>query len=419
MSPMQMRFLVGFLPFLAFGGLISPVYADLSVDARARLLGGFSPRSPEASGAEAKKITTSPEWEGAARRNSFSALLENDPGLFSPKNQAATRALFAAKLGPAYLNTRNLLYFFAGADALYPNLLFPNFEHVLLVGLENPGVLPDPAALLASGELAGKVGDIGHAFQDVIRSSFFITKNMAGDLRDFGTTTLISVGLAANDFEILAVSPVTLDGQGNMLVEGRGKIHGVRVDFQKPNGQRGDITYLQMDLSDGSRRSYPEFAKYIETKGFQTAYYKAASFLSHSEEFAGLNRFVLSQVSHVVENDDGIPFSFFRAEAGKWDAHLFGIYTNPLPLFGRSAQPDLKSAYDRVICATGSAGEIRLWKRVWSDACSMPANVAGIAGIASVTWNGTLPFRNGYTSVPPGMDDAKNLFSNLIVLDRH
>jgi hypothetical protein len=43
-----------------------------------------------------------------------------------------------------------------------------------------------------------------------------------------------------------------------------------------------------------------------------------------------------------VQDDSGIPFRFFQPE--EWDVALHGVYDNPIPLFKKLAQGDLRKA---------------------------------------------------------------------------
>jgi len=394
--------------------LSSVSHASLSIDTQIRLIAGYNPQGPEANSPEVLQITQSSGWKQAAARNSMAAVMRNSAGFFSPAAVAKMSSYFAANTAESFNNARNVLYFFGGADALYPSVLFPNQKRLLIVGLETPGQIFDAERMAAQGSLVSQMSAVATAWKDLVTISFFITKHMSTDLQQFGTSTMIAVGLVARGNTITSVQAVSLDRNGQ-LTTAAGRERGVQIQYVKPNGQRADVIYFSMDLSDGSLRSKPEFVSFVQNNGFDTAYYKAASYVSHNHGFEGLNRLVLNTVQHVVENDDGIPFDSLRENAQAWDLKLFGIYSTPSQLFGAHVDQDLLTEYDQAICASNDSENLAIWRRQWRDACHRPQTNFGFA---SLKWGGTLPFRYGYTW-QTSASGVKAKFSNMIVLDRH
>ena len=406
----------------------------MSVDAQVRLLGGFQPRAADMTDPVVQSIVSSPGWKKASETGSINGVLKEQfplpkligdrrrkwlgesprQTLFSPATRQQMSGFFAQNLGPAAVETKNLLYLFGGADVLYPNLLFPNLEHQVLVGLEKPGQVFSPEALVQQKKLEPMMGRVALAYNALMRMSYFITTAMAKDLTEFGTSTMIAVGLAANDFEILAVEPVAVDPAGQLTVAAD-KSNGVRVRFRKPGGQLGDVTYFRMDLSDQSLQRNPDFMKYLEASKFDTAYYKAASFVSSSHDFDGLNTFVIGQVKHVVQNDDGIPLRAFKNTAASWKLRLFGHYTRPHKIFGTAGpQNDLKSTTGAALCRTASPQDKALWLKLWNDGCKGSVSY----GFPSVDWVGPIPFRYGYAAVGGPPTDDPDRYSTLMIFDK-
>ena len=396
---------------LAFAEGAAANFNDINADTQARLIGGFMPSAEQAAIPDVQTIVQSTQWKNA---RSMAQVLAKNPGLFTKQNQKVMKDFFAQKLGPAHLDTKNSLYLFGGSDVLYPALAFPNLERLVLVGLEKPVALLDPVALANAGKLLEKMGQVAFAFSDILNFSFFLTNHMSKDLQTFGTSTMISVGLVAGGNTLTQVSEISLDRTGAVRNDNDGAVKGLRIQYVKPNCRSADVLYFSLDLSDQSLRHRPEFAAFVKTGHFETAFYKAASYLSHSPSFSALNQLVLTNVDHVIENDDGIPFSALRKSQASWSLKLFGLYATPGKLFGSHPQLDLVAAYDQVLCTTANAGDLALWKNLWgSKAChSLPNNF----GFSLTTWEGTLPFRYGYTFGPAGGGKAK--YSNLLILDR-
>lgn len=406
----------------------------MSVDAQVRLLGGFQPRPADLADPAVQAVLSSPAWRRAAETRSLQAVLRDQASmprlrgdrrrpsagesprqtLFSAASRAQMGEFFARNLGPAGTETRNLLYLFGGPDAVYPNLLFPNLERLVLVGLERPGRIHSPEALAGSGRLEGMMGRVAVAFNSLMRMSYFITTAMAKDLSEFGTSTMIAVGLAASGFEILAVEPVAIEPGGTLRVaETSG---GVRVRFRKPDGREGDVTYIRMDLGDRNLERNPDFLRFLERSRFDTAYYKAASFVSSNRLFDRLNRFVIGQVRHVVQNDDGLPLRAFRDTAPAWRLRLFGHYTAPHRQFGTDGpQDDLRATSAATLCRTGSKRDRDLWEQLWKDGCR---GGAVAYDFAAADWVGPVPFRYGYAAISGPRIGDPDRFSTLMTFDR-
>lgn len=407
---------------------------SMSIDAQVRLLGGFQPRAADMSDPAVQAILASPGWKKAAETSSLAAVLRDGATLpklrgdrrrkwtgdsprqtlFSPTSRKQMAEFFASNLGEAGTGTRKLLYLFGGPDVLYPHLLFPNLEDLVLVGLEQPGQVFSPERLADTKKLEPMMGRIAKAYNSLMRMSYFITTAMASELTEFGTSTMIAVGLAANDFEITAVEPVAIEPSGELRATAE-RSNGVRVRFRKPSGQQGSVSYFRMDLSDQNLARNPAFTRFLEQTRFDTAFYKAASFVSSSRNFDGLNRFVISQVKHVVQNDDGLPLRAFKDTAPNWRLRLYGHYTVPHKQFGTNGhQSDLRTTTAAALCRTASKEDRDLWVKLWKDGCKGEPPY----GFAAVDWVGPVPFRYGYAAISgPNVADADR-FSTLMIFDK-
>lgn len=415
------------LLFITTINIYSIAVAALSVNDQAHLLGGFAPQimTPEA-----KALMRSPQWN---QQNSFSAIWNREESLggwvnmFSPSNRQLMTHFFARNLGPAYTETHNLLYLFGGPDVLFPNVLFPHLQRTVLVGMEQPGYLLNPSVLASQATLAQKMGEIATAYQDILKYSYYITAHMSSDLYNFGTTTMISVGLVAQGYQLTAVDPIYLNAHGEVEVGVSGSTRGVRIRYLKPGNILGEVLYFQMNLS----RITPEFRLFIDNNPFETAYYKAASYEPQHPEMSDVNELVLNKVSHLVQGDDGIPLRTLEHHASQWALRLFGIYTPvSTAIFGGGySQVALEQAYGESLCAAADARDKQIWQLVWHTSCRPTGNTFGFASLA---WEGTMPFHYDYAAMsgpgtfsrnplPPGLSMSWNemaKWSNLLVADR-
>lgn len=353
-----------------------------SVDAAARILGGFDPRYP-ASGSLAER------WNSEVLVGRYGT----HPNIFSPSHRGQVSRFFAQSLGTVSTQTRGVIYFFGGADAIVPSFAFPNVERILMVGLEPVGRFPNPASMNA-GQIAGQARAIGASFEYLLSRSYFVTSHMSNDLAQVGTSTAIAVGLVATGAQILALDYVSLNSNGDLVPAGQGRMSGMRITYAKANGQRAEVVYFSQDLGNEHIANRPEFEAYINKNNYDTAFYKAASFVPHWTAMNRINGIVYTKVRNIVQNDDGLPFHYFSSNPQLWSLKFFGMYTTPHSQFGASTQQDLRAAFSAVICDSGDRSAQELWARAWGN-CQ---GGASRYGFASFTWNGYVPFRYGYSA---------------------
>ena len=70
---------------------------------------------------------------------------------------------------------------------------------------------------------------------------------------------------------------------------------------------------------------------------------KSASYLLHAAHFAGVRTLLLNRSATIVQDDSGIPLTYF--EATKWRVQAFGHYAGPLPMFANFYQPRMAELF--------------------------------------------------------------------------
>lgn len=382
------------------GLLLASTLACANANQHARILAGLEP------------------VEGVGKVATLSQAYVDSRSLMRADNARLMREFFASRV-PQTQKAERVIYLFGGPDVLYPQVAFPNFKTLLLVGLEPAGDLPDPSAY-PRAELGRKIGEVARAYTASLQRSYFITSSMAKDLVDHGTTTIIATGLVVQGFEILSVQKVSLDVNGVVQAGEEHATRGVRLQFRRPDGSAAEVLYFRFNLADENMARRPELGSYIRKQQFDTAFYKAASFVSHNANFKAINSQVLGQARLLVQADDGIPYSALAAagRAPGWAVELYGLYTPPSKVFEIPAQPALRALYGKAVCADGNEQARALWERVWATG---PCSEESHHGFRSVRWAGYLPFRFGYAAVigPPILPaEEMRKFGTLMVLQR-
>ena len=335
--PRRLALLAALIPSLLVYAALPGTAGDSSADDNARILAGIEPRadSPLAG------LTRETGWRQHAR--SFDAAWEN----------LETRQLSKIRSWSTKNITRpqqTMLYMFSGPDFLYADVFFPNATTYVLSGLEPVGGIPD-LSRLRRGSLPGALAHIRSSLGSVMNYSFFITKQMKGQLRSgelTGTLPLLYVFLARSGKTIIDVALITLDKDGLELPAtetlATGIPSGVKVAFVDRDGKPRTLYYFSTDLSDGGV-SNSGFLKFCERLGAADNFIKSASYLLHSGNFSKIRDFVLAQSATVLQDDSGIPVHYFTP--GQWELRPFGHYVGPISIFAGRYQSRLSNLFRR------------------------------------------------------------------------
>lgn len=223
-------------------------------------------------------------------------------------------------------------YPFGGPDLLYASAMFPRASHYVLMGLEEVGEVPALESL-PPGEVLGALPAYREATKTQLRVGYFITQDMRADLKRSalrGVTPIMLGTIALMGGEVRAVSGTSVAGNT-----------GVELRFNDGNGNHR-ATYVSGDLSNrGFNESYQQW---LAAQGSGATYFKAASYLMHDDGFSNARNFFLANSRAVLQDDSGIPFRYF--DPNQWSIRYFGNYEQPIELFSKHAQSDLRAAYD-------------------------------------------------------------------------
>jgi hypothetical protein len=224
-----------------------------------------------------------------------------------------------------------LFYPFGGPDLLHAEALFGNIPTKILMGLEPVGWLPDVEAM-SGAEVLAALPAYRESTRTQMQTGYFITKDMRTDLdasvlRGVTPVVLATVSLMGGTIETVSALRA-------------GPYQAVQVDYLNRTGAKRAVIYVSGDLSNGGFRHYRAF---LDSYGRGTTYFKAASYLMHEDYFSQAREYFLGASNHIVQDDSGIPYRFF--EPAQWDVHFHGNYQEPIPLFAKYLQNDLRDAY--------------------------------------------------------------------------
>ena len=291
----------------------------------ARYLAGMpvSPQSP------LNRLSADPRW--IAHSNAMNAAFSK----LELRQLRSIRTWQAEFLAPSTQFSRVCLYFFSGADFLYPDTFYPDCSTYILVSLEPVEPIPElqsvPPALLQN-----TLQTIEASLNTLLNFGYFQTQELRAYSQRSqlkGVLPLIFVFLARSGKEILGVSSASLSGT-----------RGVKISFLDPTtGGQKVLYYFSADLSDSGLRSNSAVLRFSSSLGSTNSFLKASSYLLHGNGFDIARNHLLRVSASILQDDSGIPVRYFTP--GNWTLRFFGSYNGPINLFRKFYQPDLRQYY--------------------------------------------------------------------------
>jgi hypothetical protein len=244
-----------------------------------------------------------------------------------------------------------MLYMFSGPDALHALAVFPNASTYVLSGLEPVGDIPSLTGL-PRGTAHRSLQRLETALGSLLTLSFFKTKDMKSQLRSgpvHGTLPIIYIFLARSGKTIQETSLVSLDRDGNMQDPNepglKAAARGVKIVFTDGEGRMQTLYYFSTNLAEDGVKS-SGFLAFCAKLGVADSLVKSASYLMHGGSFLTVRSFLLDHSGTIVQDDSGIPLSYFDRK--KWQFQPFGRYIGPISLFARFYQPQMAELFRRV-----------------------------------------------------------------------
>jgi hypothetical protein len=292
--------------------------ADASPNDVARFIAGM----PPAADSPLAALTKDKAWQDHAR--TFDASFAS-----AEQNISRVRAWSKANITTA---RPTLFYMFSGPDFIYANAYYPKAKTYVLAGLEPVGTVPDPTTL--RGSFASDFSALRNSLRWLLQKSYFITAQMGSDLgrgRFTGTLSVLYVFLVRSGHTIRDVSRVKLDESGALQPDDgtarKVPARGVKITFAGSDGEERTLYYFSTDLSNGGVAN-SKFLEFCQTLAPGDGLVKSASYLLHNPGFATVREFLLANAPVIVQDDTGIPLSYFDPK--KWELQPFGKYVRPV-----------------------------------------------------------------------------------------
>lgn len=254
------------------------------------------------------------------------------------------------------IKSGTLFYPFSGPDFLHANIFFPNYDTIIMIGLEPTG---NSKINISNYTTPDAFNKISKSLTTILNQSFFRTKSMAIDFKSEnlnGTLPIFLHFISRNQFSIQSINDVQLNSKGELIPlsnkEKNSSLYsGIKYTLIK-NNKLKHVYFFSMNLmnTDYSGRlglkNHEEVGFLIKHKNISSTYLKAASYLLHRNEFSILRNLILNNSKQIVQDDSGIPTKYIN-DSIKWSTKYFGTYIKPIPLFNERFQPDLFDVYNK------------------------------------------------------------------------
>jgi hypothetical protein len=248
-------------------------------------------------------------------------------------------------------SSTTVFYPFSGPDFLNVNILYPNADQYIMIGLEPVGYLPD-ICNIPPDSVSSYLDEIKKSMSDTFKHSYFITSRMKAEMKKTklnGTIPLMSFFIKRTGHHIVSIQRIGVDSSGKwQIVDSLGNtkniVPGVKIDFLSLSGEKvQSALYFRIDISDKNLERNPGFIKYLSLLPQSRTFLKAASYLMHHDSFRMIRSIIFDISSTILQDDSGIAYKYF--DQAKWDIKLYGKYSKPKKEFSDINEPDLVKAY--------------------------------------------------------------------------
>jgi hypothetical protein len=307
-------------------------------------IGNFISGLPVNKSSQIFDLTQTPEW------NEYAAESKTAWSRFDSV-AAKYKEFSKEEIKSPYDSIKTLFYPFSGPDFLFANIMFPNVENMILIGLEGPGSLPQIDEK-SKDNLKKILALYRVAIEDVVQLSFFRTidmKNELGNKEIDGTAPIIMLFLARSGKEIVKVTPMYLNKEGKLIDVSKSspakQATAIEILYREKGASKiKSIEYLSTNLADPTLSQNGPFLNYLKNiDNNSVTFVKSATYLMHKSYFSIIRNTCLEKSKFLLQDDSGIAFKFFNQD--KWNIHLYGTYSKPIKLFADFFEPDYLQAF--------------------------------------------------------------------------
>ncbi len=294
---------------------------------------------------------SSPVWTEFAR--SF----DHDWEKYDRMQLAPMREWASRELAKSISSGSTVFYPFSGPDFSTPYTLFPGAGTYILIALEPIGEVPDFQAM-SQKDFESFFAEMRKSLHDSLNFDYFISSHMHISMESKelnGVLPYLLFFMAREKTRILDVEYWFMEPDGTIQkVPGfengepgpAGAIPGVRILFESagsPGNKPQTLYYFRLNLHDRTFLRNGYFINFLQNFGPLVTFMKSAAYMMFDRQTSAARQFVLDQSRYVLQEDSGIPFSYF--DPSVWAFQFYGTYSKPISIFKNDYQADLARIY--------------------------------------------------------------------------
>ncbi|XDD45508.1 hypothetical protein AB3N60_12425 [Leptospira sp. WS39.C2] len=236
-------------------------------------------------------------------------------------------------------NVNTVVYPFSGIDVLNLFSFFPNCQHYILFGLEDPGY-PTKYNELSEKEKTIVKSGIRNLSDHLAGRNYFTYRKMKEETKKKelnGAYPVFVAFLKRMGKEIIDTKEVSIEGKG---INYKGF---TLVLFDSKQNKQETLTYFKIFLIGNEGTPGDGLYEYFSNLGEIGVFTKSAEYLFHGEKRKSFRDLLLKNAKFVVQDESGFPLRFFPEE--NWKRSIFGRYEKSWNLSGAvipEEQPELK-----------------------------------------------------------------------------
>jgi hypothetical protein len=250
------------------------------------------------------------------------------------------------------VKNRTALYPLSGGDILNFSLIYPQAERYVMIAMEKPGDIPDPAKL-TDAQLRGGLISVQQMLGNIAQTGYFFSRLMNQYMNPeqygiHGTLPTVSVFLVRLGHTIESVEKTCVSDAGELtvMIDRACRLPGYRLRFRDgKTGLHKDLIYISARIEDSLFSPDTPEGKFFRSIGRSSVMLKAAVYLLHSPKYRQSAQYILDNADVVIQDDSGLPYRYF--DRNQWDIELYGTFVAPPHMSGIEyyPQPDLAQAF--------------------------------------------------------------------------
>ena len=234
-------------------------------------------------------------------------------------------------------------YPFSGADFVNLYGFYPNAKKYIMIALEKSGKVTNPLDL-SPEQIRKSLHSIKTLISEISERNYFRRKIMREEFRNphfSGTLPALIIFITKVGLEIEDITDVIINNEGSIAPKSENlskNPEGVRIQFYDPKTNSSkELIYLSIMLNKDSHSAATTEGKFLSKLNNFGVMIKSAEYLFPRVNLDGLRDIILQKSQTIIQDDSGIPFTFFKED--NWNIQLFGNYKKATLLANIPYQP--------------------------------------------------------------------------------